>query len=786
MAAPTIPNGEEYFFPIIYEGNGGGQRVGKFVPFTDNGTIDNSCMFNDGDSASLSKTAGGSPTSTRQFTISLWVKRGVLGSDKSLITLSTLSGSTLNPVLQFTSSNQIQWVTSGGSAVNKVSNRTFEDTSKWYHILVSIDTTQSTADNRNRIYVDGDEITSWATNTNPSQNADYVLASGLQTIGNLSGGSQYFDGYLAEVNYVDGTALTPSTFGVTDTSTGRWIPKTLSGITYGTNGFRLTFADSSALGDDTSGNTNDFSVTNLVAGDQTTDSPTQNHSTFSPNADETTSSTLSEGNLKTTQSSYGSTITTLALPSTGKYYWEFKATSTMDGNTILGVQPQNGIGFSSSGQFPGGSNNPNSFGFAPAQTSDAQTVHNSVFENCPTLSKTTASGTYIQMCWDGDTGSLWFGLDNTFEGNPSAGTGASFTGINSNLKLLPAVFSNGGSYEVNFGQRSFQYTPPTGFVALQQDNLPETAKGITGLSWIKDRDTASHHALQDSSRGATNMLYSNLTTQQTSVINGVQRFLKGGIAINDDVNINASGKSIVAWNWVANGGTTETNTDGNTTVTLQKNTTAGFSIGTFKSTSASQTLGHGLGVAPEVIILKCTSTTQNWFVYHKQIDLTDAHYLHLNTTDAEQTGSDFGNTLPTSTVFTANPTGVADRDYCFWAWTSIEGYSKFGRYTGNNSTDGPFVYTGFAPAFVMIKRIGGADDWYIVDSTREPHNPKSRYLEPNTTNAEASLGAMDFLSNGFKLRMSSSGFGNLADSYIYMAFAEHPFVGDGTNPVTAR
>ena len=197
------------------------QRVGKFVPFTDNGTIDNSCLFNDGDSASLSKTAGGSPTSTRQFTISLWVKRGVLGSDKSLITLSTLSGSTLNPVLQFTSSNQIQWVTSGGTAVNKVSNRTFEDTSKWYHILVSIDTTQSTADNRNRIYVDGDEITSWATNTNPSQNADYVLASGLQTIGNLSGGSQYFDGYLAEVNYVDGTTLTPSTFGVTDTSPDR-------------------------------------------------------------------------------------------------------------------------------------------------------------------------------------------------------------------------------------------------------------------------------------------------------------------------------------------------------------------------------------------------------------------------------------------------------------------------------------------------------------------------------------------------------------------------------------
>jgi len=270
----------------------------------------------------------------------------------------------------------------------------------------------------------------------------------------------------------------------------------------------------------------------------------------------------------------------------------------------------------------------------------------------------------------------------------------------------------------------------------------------------------------------------------------VTKFLKGGVAVGSQNQSNDAGDGNVAWNWVANGGTTASNTDGNTTVTLQTNTTAGFSIGTFKSTSASQTLGHGLGVAPEVIILKCTSTTQNWLVYHKQIDLTDAHYLHLNTTDAEQTGSDFGNTLPTSTVFTANPTGVADRDYCFWAWKSVDGFSKFGKYTGNGVANGPFVYTGFKPAWLIIKRTDSSTggNWSIIDNRRSTFNPVGKPLLADSTDAESGLSdiTMDLLSNGFKIRNTLNSNNNSSGTYVYMAFAEHPFVGDGTNPVTAR
>ena len=342
MATPTIPNGEEYFFPVIYEGNGAGQRVGKFVPFTDNGTIDNSCIFDDGDSAYLSKTYGSAGTSQKKFTFSCWVKRGFVGNDfLTFFNVGAFSGSYF--VIGFNSgtyANAIQFYNWTGSAytLRRITNRTFEDTSKFYHIVVAIDTTEATASDRVKLYVDGDEITSFQTSVDPSLNLDTLVGS-ADTYYVGSDTSNHFDGYLAEVNYVDGQALTPSTFGVTNTSTGRWIPKTLTGITYGTNGFRLTFADSSALGDDTSGNTNDFSVTNIVAGDQTTDSPTQNFNTMGSFS---SGVTKAEGNLKITTPSSGSGFEQcVGQPAfgvrSGKWYWEVK----------VNVKGQNGYGWKS-------------------------------------------------------------------------------------------------------------------------------------------------------------------------------------------------------------------------------------------------------------------------------------------------------------------------------------------------------------------------------------------------------------------------------------------------------
>ena len=282
MATPTIPNGEEYFFPVIYEGNGAGQRVGKFVPFTDNSTIANSVIFNDNDDAYLAKTFS-TPTNNKKWTYSVWLKLGALGTNRALLSANVDGAEYFD--LFFTTGNvlKVQNRISSSNDLLSSTSRTFEDTTKWYHFVIVYDSDNSTSADRYIVYVDGDRQT--VDDEAGSGVASAFNKSGVQHqigIANTFGGSlgYEFDGYFAEANFVDGQALTPSTFGLTDTSTGRWIPKTLTGITYGTNGFRLTFADSSALGDDLSGNTNDFTATNLASTDQTTDSPTQNFSTL--------------------------------------------------------------------------------------------------------------------------------------------------------------------------------------------------------------------------------------------------------------------------------------------------------------------------------------------------------------------------------------------------------------------------------------------------------------------------------------------------------------------------
>ena len=801
MAAPTIPNGEEYFFNILYEGNQAGQRVGKFVPFTDNGTIANSVIFNNADNAYVSKTFG-TPTNNKKWTLSAWVKLGVLGTNRALIS-SNINGAEYFDLF-FTTGNVLKAqnrISSSNDLLSSTS-RTFEDTSKFYHFLIVYDSDNSTSADRYIVYVDGDRLT--VDDEAGSGVASAFNKSGVQhqvgisnTLGSsgVAGLGYQFDGYMAEVNFVDGSALTPSTFGLTDTSTGRWIPKALTGITYGNNGFRLQFASSSDFGDDSAGS-NDFSVTNLVPSDQTTDSPTQNHATMNPSNKASTNASLSEGNLTVTQSNtYGGACAGMALPSSGKYYWEIKSVGTMDGNTIVGIVPDNGVTIAGSGQFPGGSSNSGSFGFAPAQTSDAQTVRNSVFENCPTLSKTTNAGTYIQMCWDGDTGSLWFGLNDTFEGNPSAGTGASFTGINNTNKLFPACFAYADVFEFNFGQRSFQYTPPTGFVALQQDNLSETSKGVTGFSWIKNRDTASNHQLYDSSRGAGKLLMSSATNAESTRTDALYKFLKGGYAVGDNSSINGSGDSIVAWNWTGNNGTTVTNDASATGVgdidsVYQANTTAGFSIVTYTGTGSAGGIAHGLGKTPRWVMTKSRSnnTSDGFSVLHGS---TGTNFYDLSKTNAGNSNTVVWNAVPTSTVFNVgSATGSNNNGYTYvaYCWAEIEGFSKFGSYTGNCNADGPFIYTGFKPAWVMYKQTNTTNYWAIFDSKRSPHNVMQNRLAPNYNLVEdvSTLNQQDFLSNGFKLRGTDTTTNQNGGTYIYMAFAEHPFVGDGTNPVTAR
>ena len=783
MATPTIPNGEEHFFPIIYEGNGGGQRVGKFVPFTDNGTIANSCIFDDGDSAYIQRTPS-SETNRDTWTLSYWVKRGVTGQ-KVIFQHGADQNNCVNHMFDSNNRLNYQMTNSGSYTDSLITNMTFEDTSKWYHIVLAVDTTQSTEAYRVRMYVDGDEITSWNTANYPAQNVDTDMntTTAFRIGGQVSGSLIGFDGYLAEVNFIDGQQLTPSTFGLTDTSTGRWIPKTLSGITYGTNGFRLTFADSSALGDDTSGNGNDFTATNLASTDQTTDSPTQNHCIMDSNIT-AGSPTLAEGNTKITgpSSDYGKSLGTLAFDASTStvYYWEVTFTNS---NTEIGIMNNqkrptasnsSDVGATILQARGGGGGNTWWFNQDDVELADTGVTHSSSHR--------------IQVAVK--NGNIWFGYNNTWflSGNPSTGANPAFTGLESRGLQRPyfAVY-DAISMTIHMNDDDWSYTPPTGFVALQQDNMQATDKGITGLAWVRNRDDYNSPTLIDSSRGQNKNLFSSSNdAEQDYDKRGLVKFLKGGYSCGEYNYINGADDKMVSWNWVANGGTTASNGNGSIASVVQANQTAGFSIVQFTPSSSSGTVGHGLSQAPEWIVMKDTSRSVLWLIYHK--DVGADKYLQFTNAAAVSNSTVFS-TSPTSTVFDPGTGYTSASSYgatVAYCWHGVDGFSKFGSYTGNGDADGPFVYTGFLPAYVLTKSVSTTTNWNILDTARSPINPVTARLKANSTDPEDTARTFDFLSNGFKLRESGTDVNQSGVVYIYMAFAEHPFVGDGTSPVTAR
>jgi hypothetical protein len=321
---------------------------------------------------------------------------------------------------------------------------------------------------------------------------------------------------------------------------------------------------------------------------------------------------------------------------------------------------------------------------------------------------------------------------------------------------------------------------------------------ITGVGfqpdwvWIKDRGAVEHHRVFDSVRGATKHLATSITDAEVTHIDSLTSFDSDGFTLGADSNsfgINENTQTKVAWNWLASN-TTASNTDGSITSTVSANTTSGFSIVSYTGTGANATVGHGLGVAPKVVIVKNRDLAgSSWVVGHP--DIGWGNILFLNFTDASSSSAtSFQSTAPTSSVFSIGTSGRVSGSgnniiaYCF---AEKQGYSKFGSYTGNGNADGTFVYTGFKPAFVMTKAYSGTTSdaaWSIVDTKRaNSYNPQQR-LFPNATDAESATGVFDLLSNGFKLVSSASTNNASSTNYIYMAFAEEPLVGD--NPATAR
>ena len=324
-----------------------------------------------------------------------------------------------------------------------------------------------------------------------------------------------------------------------------------------------------------------------------------------------------------------------------------------------------------------------------------------------------------------------------------------------------------------------------------------TARSLTGVgfepsfTWIKERTATSDHMLFDQPRGVQKYISSNLDSQEQTSAGMLTAFGSDGFSLGSGNDVNDNGQTYASWSWKANG-QGSSNTDGSiNSIYTSANTTSKCSIVKYTGTGSNATVGHGLGVVPHSIWIKCTSNSgEDWMVYHRSIGAT--HYLTLNTTAGDSSGGEviWNDTLPTSSVFTIGTNGKVNgssRTYVAYVFAEVSGFSKINRYFGNGNANGTFVYTGFKPAWILIKKADGAgDNWFIFDSKRAGYNVENYYLHPDTAGVEGTTDYLDIVANGFKLRTSGSDLNGNGNGYTYWSFAEAPLVGTNDVPATSR
>ena len=757
----------------------------------------------------------------KTWTYSVWLKRGNLATGALQNLLAGVFGSNNDRLIFESATTCLTMYGDDGIAAELRTTQVFRDPSAWYHIVLASDTTQATASNRWKLYVNGVQVTSFSTANYPALNRDGGINNNtVQRIGaQAQAVSQFFDGYLAEINFIDGLQLTPTSFGSYN-SYGVWSPAKYTG-TYGTNGFYLNFQDNSAatattIGKDSSGNGNNWTPNNIsvtagVTYDSMLDVPTltsANNANFPVLNPLKSAAAPTAGNLQVASPQVYGSRATMAV-SSGKWYWEVTATTTTSFSTI-GVLPAT---------IP--------LTVDAASTSSSCSAYyvsgsKSLNGTFTAYGASWTTGDIIGVALDCDSNTIQF-----YKNNAAQGSFSLYTSTGTEVQPFVCDENNAGSvFNINFGQRPFTYTPPSGFKSLNTYNIPAptipngaaymaattyTGNGTTStvtntvngtamqpdLVWVKSRSLGttneSYHFLVDSVRGlyagaVYNYLNSNTTAYQNnsganvpSSYGGVTTLNSNGFSVTgagSGTYTNQNAATYVGWQWKANGATTVTNTSGSIPSTVSANTTNGFSIVTWIGNNSAATIGHGLGVAPAMYFVKQTTATGDWFVYHQGIGATKGLFLEL--TNAATTNTYFNNTASTSTVFSVgggvgglNATGVTQIAYC---WAEIPGFSKFGSYTGNGSTDGPFVYLGFRPRFVLVKSTSAVGTWELLDSSRDPSNPTGLLLRPPASAAELNgTPISDFLSNGFKPRSANGNQNDSGVTYIYAAFAENPF-----------
>ena len=714
----------------------------------------------------------------------------------------------------YSSSNEANYNTSPG---------VYRDSSAWYHVVWKL--TGGTSYQ----YVNGTLASSVSVSGDVAINNNVEHVLGISHNGSTS---NKFKGYFAEVVFIDGTALDPTSFA--ESKNGVWIPKDPSTLTFGSQGYHLDFADASAPGNDVSGNNNDWTNVSLATHDQMLDSPTfgssngGNFATLGPLWKNPSQLTLSEGNLRgTTSTNNIGAMSNWAVPASGKWYWEVNYSDQYSSGTSMYV----GIAYANTSLTAG-------------ETAD-QVVYYT--ENGMKIVEGTRTAGYgsgfdspsgdavIGVAVDRVNNTLNFSYNGTWQGT------IDISGLSSDEFFpftMPTGVNGTQGYTYNFGQDgtfsgkfvaggnaddngygNFKYAVPTGFLAMCAANLPTAAEvdpaqtddnypqklfsaktytgtgssnAITGLGfqpdwvWIKKRNGTTNHSLFDSSRGTGKYIATNNSNDEGTDSATLNAFGSDGFTVVSDTTVNASSDTYVAWNWRANGGTTSTNTSGSVDSTVQVDPSGAFSVVTWAGGGGNATLGHGLSGAPTFMAAKSRTSgapVMDWPAFHKNMNngAFPANESRMYWSDAGgygagalwQTANNSASLF--GVTYNINDSGKNYVAYCF---TDVEGYCKADYYVGNGNADGPFVYTGFRPAYIWYKATSASESWVLIDNARNPFNVSAKALGIEDTWAESDSTVtygLDILSNGFKVRGTNAVINSNGSAYIYLAMAHNPF-----------
>lgn len=818
LTAPDY-QGIDYFDSTIYEGNGTGQRVGDFVPFTDAYTVTNSVMFDDGDSRSLTLNSSATRTSATVAAFSLWTKRANLGTNQRPLTVQ-VDGSNYFSIYYNTSDQLDFTINNGGSTIlQRITTRVFKDNSAWHNIVVIINQGESTQADRVKVFYDGVQIpndsTGFGTNTctlDGSSALNFLdSASAVHDVGGGSstGFTQPYDGYVSEVAFLDGAdsgaKLNASDFGQLDTSTNRWVPKDIGSYDFGNTGYYLEFkvapGTGNGAGTDTSGESNNFTSNGSWATtDQFTDCPSQNYPIFSLKNIGSATSTLTEGNLKYTNADNGGFPITMQ-PTSGKWYFEIELDTA--GSFYPGLFTAAGLSYTGISAWAEAS----SFVYLVNNSNGAVYNGSTIVNGYNTGAM--SNGDRLAIAWDVDNNLIYFGLasggSTTFfsSGDPAAGTGAAPFDL-PNERLYFGVVSGGTSSVAthHFISSGWEGAAPTGFSELNQDNLDDTASKITAWAWIKNRDATDSHMLIDRVRGVGVEVHTDgtTTTPETTNTNTVQRFLQRGVQVGNDVQVNTANESYVLWQWLVGDSATTgtTNENGSLDSTVIAADAGHFSVVSWTGNeTAGATVGHGLGGTPDFIMaIARAESGENKPVYHTFMT-ADTDHLKINEANGQSTaGTTIWDVSAMSSTLIGLGAAVQSNSnngmiaYCF---RSVPGVCKVGQYVGNgdgtgsDTVDGPYVSCGFKPRWIMFKWVSGGslsgEGWVIKDTARQTFNPNDDAdIYANFTTAEnagATHGA-DILSDGFKIRGGGGAVNKSGATYLYVAMAE--IGGNGTLP----